>query len=202
MSEKNGTGVLMNEGSKKSDPLKSGTEKPDPLKSYRERRDFSVTFEPSGDSSASGGGIFVVQEHSSRRLHYDLRLEVDGVLKSWAVPKGPSLDPRDKRLAIETEDHPLEYALFQGTIPEGQYGAGTVIVWDTGHYRNMTQKISMAQALHNGHAAFWLEGKKLKVGFALTRTKRGWILVKMKDEMAIASNENTEDPQPKSTGSP
>lgn len=196
MSVKNVIGVLMNEGSQKSDPLKT----------YREKRDFSLTSEPSGEGVSTREGIFVVQEHRSRNLHYDLRLEVDGVLKSWAVPKGPSLDPRDKRLAIQTEDHPLEYALFQGTIPQGQYGAGTVVVWDTGPYRNITQKdgqeISMGEALHSGHAAFWLEGKRLKGGYALTRTKRGWILVKMKDEMAIASSENKEDHQPKSTGSP
>jgi DNA ligase D-like protein (predicted 3'-phosphoesterase) len=196
MSVKNVIGVLMNEGSQKSDPLKT----------YREKRDFSLTSEPSGEGVSTREGIFVVQEHRSRNLHYDLRLEVDGVLKSWAVPKGPSLDPRDKRLAIQTEDHPLEYALFQGTIPQGQYGAGTVVVWDTGPYRNITQKdgqeISMGEALHSGHAAFWLEGKRLKGGYALTRTKRGWILVKMKDEMAIASSENKVDHQPKSTGSP
>ena len=178
----------MNEGTKISDPSKSGKEKMDPLKTYREKRDFSLTTEPPGGSSAPGGGIFVVQKHSSRSLHYDLRLEVDGVLKSWAVPKGPSLDPRDKRLAIETEDHPLEYASFEGTIPQGQYGAGTVVVWDSGSYLNMTQKegkeISMREALHSGHAAFRLKGKKLIGGYALTRTKRGWILVKMKDDMA------------------
>lgn len=182
----------MNEGSQKSDPLKSGTEKPDLLKTYREKRDFSLTSEPSGQGVSTGERIFVVQEHSSRNLHYDLRLEVDGVLKSWAVPKGPSPDPREKRLAIETEDHPLEYALFEGTIPQGQYGAGTVVLWDTGPYLNLTQKdgqeISMGEALRSGHAAFWLEGKRLKGGYALTRTKRGWILVKMKDEMAIASS--------------
>ena len=172
----------MNEGTQKSGP--SG--KPDRLKTYREKRNFSVTPEPSGERAASYSQIFVVQEHSSRSLHYDLRLEVDGVLKSWAVPKGPSLDPRDKRLAIQTEDHPMEYASFEGTIPEGQYGAGTVILWDTGTYKNMTQKdgqeISMAQALHDGHASFWMEGKKLKGGYALTRTKRGWILVKIKKD--------------------
>jgi DNA ligase D-like protein (predicted 3'-phosphoesterase) len=192
----NGAGVFMNEGSQASDPLRT----------YRKKRDFSITSEPSGERAVSSGQIFVVQEHNSRRLHYDLRLEVDGVLKSWAVPKGPSLDPRDKRLAIQTEDHPLEYALFQGTIPQGQYGAGTVVVWDTGPYRNMTQKdgedISMAQALHSGHAAFWLVGKKLKGGYALTRTKRRWILVKMKDEMAKSLSENAEDTQPRSAGSP
>ncbi len=170
--------------------MNEGTKISDPLKTYREKRDFFVTSEPPCGSFAPGGGIFVVQEHHSRSLHYDLRLEVDGVLKSWAVPKGPSIDPSDKRLAIETEDHPLEYASFEGTIPEGQYGAGTVVVWDRGSYINMTkrdgqQEISMGEGLHSGHATFWLEGKKLKGGYALTRTKRGWILVKMKDEMAI-----------------
>ena len=173
--------------------MHDGPQESDPLKSYREKRDFSFTSEPSGEGAFSGGGIFVVQKHDSRRLHYDLRLEVDGVLKSWAVPKGPSLDPKTKRLAIETEDHPLQYALFQGTIAEGQYGAGTVIVWDTGPYRNITQKdgleISMAQALRDGHVAVWLEGKKLKGGYALTRTKRGWILVKMRDETASSSRD-------------
>jgi bifunctional non-homologous end joining protein LigD len=184
MNEKIVDGVLMNEGTGKSDLLKT----------YREKRNFLLTSEPQGGGSTPGNGIFVVQEHKSRSLHYDLRLEVDGVLKSWAVPKGLSLDPRDKRLAIETEDHPIEYASFEGTIPEGQYGAGTVVVWDAGSYQNRTQKdglkITMAQALHSGHAAFWLEGKKLKGGYAITRTKRGWILVKIKDEMAIKLSDN------------
>jgi DNA ligase D-like protein (predicted 3'-phosphoesterase) len=160
----------------------------DKLKTYREKRDFSLTSEPSGGRLAPGGDIFVVQKHSSHSQHYDLRLEVDGVLKSWAVPKGPSLDPRDKRLAIETEDHPIEYASFEGIIPQGQYGAGTVEVWDRGSYQNLTQKegleISMKEALHSGHASFRLEGKKLKGGYALTRTKQGWLLVKMKDDMS------------------
>jgi DNA ligase D-like protein (predicted 3'-phosphoesterase) len=195
MNENNVAGVLMNEGTGKSDLLKT----------YREKRNFLLTSEPQGDISTPGSGIFVVQEHRSRSLHYDLRLEVDGVLKSWAVPKGLSLDPRDKRLAIETEDHPVEYASFEGTIPKGQYGAGTVVVWDTGPYLNMTQKegqnVSMRQALHSGHAAVWLEGKKLKGGFAITRTKRGWILVKMKDEMAITLSENADASLPRSAGS-
>jgi DNA ligase D-like protein (predicted 3'-phosphoesterase) len=162
----------------------------DRLKSYRLKRNFEITAEPKPLSSEAGRPreeageeIFVVQQHDARSLHYDFRLEIEGVLKSWAVPKGPSMDPKDKRLAIETEDHPLEYAGFEGIIPEGQYGAGTVTVWDRGIYRNITERdgqmIPMSQALEKGHAAFWLEGRKLKGGFALTRTKRGWILVKM-----------------------
>ncbi|MCJ7443299.1 MAG: DNA ligase [Methanotrichaceae archaeon] len=169
----------------------------DPLKSYRAKRDFSITSEPlpkvAGEIMDSKNAIFVVQKHYSRNLHYDLRLEVDGVLKSWAIPKRLSLDPKQKRLAIETEDHPLEYAGFEGIIPEGQYGAGTVIVWDIGIYENITEKdgriMHISQALENGHAAILLNGKKLSGGFALTRTKRGWILVKMKDELADSSKD-------------
>lgn len=176
----------MDEGTERSNPMRTDIKGPDPLETYREKRDFLKTSEPPGGASAPARAIFVVQEHRSSRLHYDLRLEVDGVLKSWAVPKGPSTDPRDKRLAIQTEDHPIEYASFEGTIPAGQYGAGTVAIWDRGSYRNMTQKdgreISMGEALLGGHAAFWLEGEKLKGGYAITRTKRGWILIKMKAE--------------------
>ena len=169
----------------KGDPMAS-----EPLKTYREKRDFSVTSEPNPSevSEREESKIFVVQKHDARNLHYDLRLDVDGVLKSWAIPRGPSLDPSQKRLAIETEDHPLEYARFEGIIPKGQYGAGTVIVWDTGPYRNITEKdgrtLSVTEALERGHIAVWLEGQKLNGGYALTRTKRGWILVKMKDEGA------------------
>ena len=184
---------IMEEGSKNSNSSKSDPVNSDSLKSYREKRNFEITAEPLGSGARSHSQIFVVQKHSSRSLHYDLRLEVDGVLKSFAVPKGPSTDPKVKRLAIQTEDHPLEYASFQGTIPEGQYGAGTVIVWDTGPYINMSRKdgqdITLAQALENGHAAFWLEGKKLSGGYALTKTQRGWILVKMRDEKADSSHD-------------
>lgn len=167
--------------------------KKDPLKSYQEKRNFDVTSEPRGSTAPSSEDIFVVQKHAARSLHYDLRLEVDDVLRSWAVPKGPSMDPKEKRLAVETEDHPIEYASFEGTIPEGEYGAGSVIVWDTGTYRSMTEKdgraVPMNEALKSGHAAFWLEGKKLRGGFALTRTERGWILIKMKDELADSSRD-------------
>ncbi len=163
------------------------------LKPYVEKRDFSITPEPGPQASPGPEGIFVVQKHNASRLHYDFRLEVGGVLKSWAVPKGPSISPSDKRLAVETEDHPIAYADFEGVIPEGQYGAGAVIIWDKGHYRNMTQKdgtaVPIDDALRGGHAAIWLYGRKLKGGYALTRTKMGWILVKMRDEEAKSSQD-------------
>jgi len=164
----------------------------DPLKDYREKRDFTATSEPIG-GTVHEDRIFVIQKHSARNLHYDFRLEVNGVLKSWAVPKGPSTNPKDKRLAIYTEDHPLEYAGFEGIIPKGQYGAGKVIVWDTGHYRNTTEKdglvVELDRALENGHISVRLEGRKLKGGYAITKTTRGWILVKMNDELADASKD-------------
>ena len=165
------------------------------LATYRAKRDFAKTSEPARKKAVPSSAKlrFVIQRHDATRLHYDFRLELDGVLKSWAVPKGPSTNPKDKRLAIQTEDHPLEYASFEGTIPEGQYGAGTVIVWDTGSYKNMSKKdgldITLAQALENGHAAIWLEGKILSGGYALTRTPRGWLLVKMRDEKADAKRD-------------
>lgn len=169
------------------------------LKTYREKRHFESTPEPAGDKERSTGKkpVFVIQKHKASTLHYDFRLEAGGVLKSWAVPKGPSTDPKVKRLAIPTEDHPLEYANFEGTIPEGEYGAGAVEVWDTGTYRNLKfkdgQEIPPEQAIQDGHMTFWLEGKKLKGGFALTRTGQGkserWLLVKMNDETADAGHD-------------
>ena len=173
----------------------------DSLKTYRSKRDFRQTGEPQGGSAGEkiAGPRFVIQKHDSSTLHYDFRLEVDGVLKSWAVPKGPSTDPREKRLAVPTEDHPLGYADFEGVIPEGQYGAGTVLVWDRGTYRNMTsdndEKITLSQAIRQGHLAVWLEGEKLRGGYALTRMDRGedeqWLLVKMDDEHADARRKPT-----------
>ncbi len=179
----------------------------DKLKSYREKRDFRRTAEPSDEGSeASGKPGFVIQKHQARTLHYDFRLEADGVLKSWAVPKGPSTDPRTKRLAVPTEDHPLDYADFEGTIPEGEYGAGTVLVWDTGTYQNMKkdeetgEPISMADSLAQGHVIVRLAGKKLQGGYALIRTGRGgdakWLLIKMRDEHADARrNPTSSEPQ-------
>jgi len=167
----------------------------DPLKEYREKRDFSRTPESTGGGrEPSGKPIFVIQKHDASRLHYDLRLEVDGVLKSWAVPKGPSTDPGTKRLAVPTEDHPLEYADFEGVIPEGEYGAGTVMVWDIGPYSNIRagedEPVSMEDSLKEGKVVVWLEGSKLKGGYVLIRTGRGsgsrWLFFKKKDEKADA----------------
>jgi|UniRef100_A0A7V6A5K8 DNA ligase D-like protein (predicted 3'-phosphoesterase) len=165
----------------------------DALKTYQEKRQFNKTPEPAGGNrKSSDRPVFVIQKHAAHTLHYDVRLEVEGVLKSWAVPKGPSLNPQDKRLAVPTEDHPLEYADFEGTIPVGEYGAGTVMVWDYGTYRNLTEKkgqlIPMGEAVSHGHLKVWLMGKKLKGGYALTRFKKGpdeaWLLIKADDETA------------------
>jgi DNA ligase D-like protein (predicted 3'-phosphoesterase) len=168
------------------------------LEAYRRKRHFDRTPEPSGRRGrAARAPRFVIQKHDATSLHYDFRLEAGGVLKSWAVPKGPSTNPKDKRLAMPTEDHPLGYAKFEGVIPEGEYGAGPVIVWDTGTYRNLTTKdgeeVPVEEAVRNGHVSVWLEGKKLTGGYALTRVgpmgrnaREKWLLVKMDDEGADA----------------
>lgn len=152
----------------------------------------------------------MIQKHDASTLHYDFRLEIDGVLKSWAVPKGPSTDPRVRRLAIPTEDHPLEYADFEGTIPEGEYGAGTVLVWDTGPYRNLRagkegDGQSMLQALKEGKVEVWLDGMKLQGGYVLIRTGKGddarWLLIKMNDDEADARrNPTSTEPESALTG--
>jgi DNA ligase D-like protein (predicted 3'-phosphoesterase) len=143
---------------------------------------------------------FVIQQHDATTLHYDFRLEVDGVLRSWAVPKGPSTDPREKRLAVEVEDHSLEYAGFEG-VHESGYGKGAVIVWDEGTYRNLDEARGMAEALAAGHAKFWLEGEKLRGGWTLHRTDAGrkpqWLLIKRRDAEADARR-NPESTQPES----
>jgi DNA ligase D-like protein (predicted 3'-phosphoesterase) len=138
---------------------------------------------------------FVIHKHAATTLHYDFRLEVDGVLKSWAVPKGPSTDPREKRLAVEVDDHSLAYGDFEGVIGETSYGAGAVIVWDAGAYRNLDEERSMGEQLEAGHAKVWLDGEKLTGGWTLQRTRGGakpqWLLIKRRDEGADARR----DPQ-------
>lgn len=177
------------------------------LESYAKKRDFRKTPEPSGgEGEPSERPIFVIQKHDASSLHYDFRLEMDGVLKSWAVPKGPSTDPSVKRLALPTEDHPLEYADFEGVIPEGEYGAGTVLVWDTGPYRNLRaekedETASMEKSIEEGRLEIWLEGEKLQGGYALIRTGKGddarWLLIKMDDDEADARR-NPTSTEPKS----
>ena len=153
----------------------------------------------------TGPLLFVIQQHSATRLHYDFRLECDGVLKSWAVPKGPSLDPADKRLAVRTEDHPFDYASFEGVIPKGQYGAGEVIVWDCGVYspdeetpwvedRAAAEK-QVLEGLEKGKLSVLLRGEKVKGSFALVRTKddKTWLLIKHKDRFVTKSDVTAQD---------
>jgi len=172
------------------------------LETYNKKRNFKDTPEPKGKKSVkknSNGtdsyrNRFVVQRHDASRLHYDFRLELDGVLKSWAVPKGPSMNPGDRRLAVEVEDHPVSYINFSGTIPEGNYGAGEVEVWDSGNYmpvneeeEPITEKLALLN-LSKGELKFVLNGKKLQGGFVLVRMKKGeknWLLIKHKDEYAV-----------------
>ena len=173
------------------------------LDHYRDKRDFSRTPEPRGRAGGTSRSRFVIQQHDASTLHYDLRLEAGGVLKSWAVPKGPSTDPSEKRFATQTEDHPVDYLDFEGIIPEGEYGGGTVIVWDAGSYGNLTEQdgeeVPVEQAIEDGHVSFWLEGRKLTGGYALTRFRGedDWLLVKMDDEQADARR-NPTSTQPES----
>ena len=160
------------------------------LSTYRKKRDFSRTAEPTGKArvAASQHRRFVIQKHDATRMHYDFRLEFDGVFKSWAVTRGPSLDPREKRLAVEVEDHPLDYGDFEGTIPKGQYGGGTVEIWDRGYWL----ADDPAKGLAKGDLKFALLGKKLKGEWVLVRMKRdrnggkrtNWLLIKHRDECA------------------
>jgi bifunctional non-homologous end joining protein LigD len=173
---------------------------------YKAQRDFTQTPEPKGTRrrARKTNPIFVIQKHQATHLHYDLRLEIDGVLKSWAVPKGPSTDPSIKRLAVPTEDHPMEYATFEGIIPEGQYGAGTVMVWDMGTYDNIKhtkdKTVPMLDCYLNGRIEVFLHGKKLTGAYTLIRLEKstykqgGWLLIKMRDEYAKSSNILTSKP--------
>jgi bifunctional non-homologous end joining protein LigD len=170
-----------------------GRVRPGRLREYREKRKFKETPEPRGTSGTRSGNRFVVQEHHARRLHYDFRLEIDGVLKSWAVPKGPSMNPADKRLAVQTEDHPLEYASFQGTIPTGHYGAGQVNIWDEGHFIP-EGGLSASEQLRRGELKFILDGKKLRGSFVLVKLRNSdpgkpqWLLIKHREERAESSD--------------
>jgi bifunctional non-homologous end joining protein LigD len=165
------------------------------LTEYRRKRDFRRTAEPRGGKAARAKRLaFVIQKHAASRLHFDLRLELDGVMKSWAVPKGPSLDPSVKRLAMQVEDHPIEYNTFEGTIPEGEYGGGTVMVWDRGTYTYGGDDPDPAAGLRKGYAKgdfkFVLAGERLRGSWVLVRIRRGdprkpqWLLIKHRDEYA------------------
>jgi len=178
------------------------------LREYHRKRDFAITPEPKGEESKRGGRSFVIQKHAASRLHYDFRLEMEGVLKSWAVPKGPSLDPADKRLAMMTEDHPIDYGDFEGIIPEGQYGGGTVLLWDRGTWEPLEDA---HQGLRKGALKFRLDGEKLEGKWTLVRIKgrdpreegRTWLLIKERDDRVRSSKvySITEDrPQSVATG--
>src|SRR5712671_2699322 len=160
------------------------------LSKYHQKRQFSKTPEPKGKVTQNQGPLtFVIQKHAASQLHYDFRLELDGVLKSWAVPKGPSLDPADKRLAMHVEDHPVEYGSFEGIIPKGQYGGGTVMLWDYGTWK---PEGDARKQYAEGRLSFELKGKKLRGSFHLVRTrgkkdddgKRSWLLFKGSDSQA------------------
>ena len=173
------------------------------LSTYRQKRNFNVSPEPSGDVSKTNSKTarkYVVQKHRATQLHYDFRLEFDGVLLSWAVPKGPSLDPSVKRLAMQVEDHPLDYADFEGVIPEGEYGGGTVMVWDTGEWT--PESDDAEAALQKGDFKFTLQGKKLKGSWVLVRTRgfgskadKSWLLIKHRDSFASTGEITAEKPR-------
>jgi bifunctional non-homologous end joining protein LigD len=170
----------------------------DPLAKYNAKRDFSKTAEPKGERAADAGHRFMAQKHDATRLHWDLRLEVDGVMKSWAVTRGPSLNPDDKRLAVQTEDHPISYADFEGTIPKGEYGGGTVMLWDDGWWEPIPGK--SARDLEEGHLHFILHGERMKGEWLLIRLKpRGkerntnWLLRKIEDDFTGGSDDLVEN---------
>lgn len=168
-----------------------------PVDEYRRKRRRDRTPEPFGNKASTGtraSGLFAVQKHKARALHYDFRLEMDGVLRSWAVPRGPSMNPRERRLAVMVEDHPLEYADFEGCIPKGEYGGGAVIVWDRGEYRMIDPPDDPDEGVRRGRFEFELRGKKLRGAFVLIRTRgmpgarsdrrEQWLLIKRRDRFA------------------
>lgn len=162
------------------------------LEEYQEKRRFSRTPEPEANRTEAFNRepIFVVQKHEASHLHFDFRLEAEGVLKSWAVPKGPSMNPKDKRLAVQVEDHPLSYANFEGIIPKGEYGAGSVEIWDRGTFSYIEKDQSIEEAISRGVVGFILHGHKLKGLFTLVRTdmnneNKNWLLIKKEDRYAV-----------------
>ena len=174
------------------------------LEKYQKKRNFRVSPEPAGESrthSVSGQSLrYVVQKHRASQLHYDFRLEYNGVLLSWAIPKGPSLDPAVKRLAMQVEDHPVEYGDFEGVIPEGEYGGGTVMVWDSGEW--IPESRDVAAALQKGDLKFTLLGKKLRGSWVLVRTRgfgrksdKSWLLIKHRDKFASQKDVAAEEPR-------
>jgi bifunctional non-homologous end joining protein LigD len=176
------------------------------LLEYRRKRDFTRTGEPRGGTARPKQKLaFVIQKHAASHLHYDLRLELDGVMKSWAVPKGPSLDPSVKRLAMEVEDHPIEYNSFEGTIPQGEYGGGTVMLWDRGTYtyggNDPDALEGLRKGYHKGDFKFVLHGKRLQGSWVLVRTRRDpkgraqWLLIKHRDEHAVSGSDVTAEHQ-------
>jgi bifunctional non-homologous end joining protein LigD len=180
---------------------------PERLAEYRRKRDFARTAEPRGGRRKRAPKLaYVIQKHAASHLHFDLRLELDGVMKSWAVPKGPSLDPAVKRLAMQVEDHPIEYNAFEGTIPKGEYGGGTVMIWDRGTYEYggddaLEGEAGLREGYRRGDFKFVLHGKRLKGSWVLVRTRRGdpkraqWLLIKHRDESAEPGTEVVEEYQ-------
>jgi bifunctional non-homologous end joining protein LigD len=169
------------------------------LTTYNKKRNFKETAEPKGKvNSSEKESVFVIQKHAASHLHYDFRLEAKGVLKSWAVPKGPSMNPEDKRLAMMVEDHPYDYKDFEGIIPEGNYGAGNVIIWDNGSYHEIhapakkASENNIVAGIEKGHISFILKGKKLKGEFSLIKLKgkqeNAWLLIKKNDKYATTED--------------
>jgi DNA ligase D-like protein (predicted 3'-phosphoesterase) len=177
---------------------------------YKKKRNLKKSPEPRGDKvdfDWADHPIFVIQKHDASNLHYDFRIEVDGVLKSWSIPKGPSTDPSEKRMAIPTEDHPLEYADFEGVIPKDQYGGGTVMVWDRGSYESIEgdregkEAKPVSKQLEDGEVKIRLRGEKVKGGYALVNTGQRWLLIKMDDDEADARrNPTSTEPKSVKTG--
>jgi bifunctional non-homologous end joining protein LigD len=184
---------------KKARPARKRTVSSAPLAEYNAKRDFARTAEPAGKVPKARGKTlhFVIQKHAASHLHYDLRLELDGVMKSWAVPKGPSLDPTVRRLAMEVEDHPISYNTFEGTIPPGEYGGGTVMLWDRGTYEadDAGGAASLRRGYEKGELRFVMHGQRLRGSFVLARLRRPgrpqWLLIKRRDDHADEARDIT-----------